>query len=209
MLHFLNGAQFKSQRSSVICVYFCVDVGKAVHMKLVSYLFGTCFLSLDRVLLLSSDTLLLKEENLPSSGMIMVLISWVLIVFSRSCMHSHSLKEQRKQSMTLFHSSDKLAEWAPHVGGLWEAAIKSFKIHLKRIVGESKFDFEEMVTILTQIEACLNSHPLGPVLHNVNGIEILIPRYFLIGCPLQAIQIIPDPLNSSVLYKGGICAKLL
>ena len=84
--------------------------------------------------------------------------------------------------------------------------MKSFKIHLKRLVGESKLDFEKMVTILTQIEASSNSRPLGTVPHdNDDGIEMLTPcRHFLIGRPLQSIQIIiPNPLNPSVLYEGS------
>ena len=42
---------------------------------------------------------------------------------------------------------------APHFGSLWEAAVKSMKIHLK-IVGGTKLNFEELTTVLTQIEAC-------------------------------------------------------
>ena len=29
----------------------------------------------------------------------------------------------------------------PHFGGLWEAAVKSFKAHLRRVVGENQTDF--------------------------------------------------------------------
>ena len=45
---------------------------------------------------------------------------------------------------------------APHFGGLWEAAVKSFKCHLRHIVGDVHLTFEELATILAQIEACLN-----------------------------------------------------
>ena len=43
---------------------------------------------------------------------------------------------------------------APHFGGIWEAAVKSVKHHLKRVVGESKLTLEEMSTLLFRIEAC-------------------------------------------------------
>ena len=69
------------------------------------------------------------------------------------------------------------------------------KPHLKGVVRNSKLDFEEMTTILTQIEACLNSRPVHTVPRNDDdGIEMLTPEHFLIGRPLQAI---PDHSHSS------------
>ena len=36
---------------------------------------------------------------------------------------------------------------APHFGGIWEAAVRSTKYHLKRIVGESILTYEEFVFV--------------------------------------------------------------
>lgn len=33
---------------------------------------------------------------------------------------------------------------APHFGGLWEAAVKSVKHHLRRVIGELRLTFEEI-----------------------------------------------------------------
>lgn len=38
---------------------------------------------------------------------------------------------------------------APHHGGIWEAAVKSAKTHLIKVVGNAKLNFEELSTILT------------------------------------------------------------
>ena len=78
-----------------------------------------------------------------------------------------------------------IPERAPHFGGLWEAAVKSAKHHLKRIVGEQKLTFEEFTTVAAQVEACLNSRPLLHLdSHSPDGIQPLTPGHALIGKPL-------------------------
>jgi hypothetical protein len=57
---------------------------------------------------------------------------------------------------------------APHFGGLWEAGVKSAKYHLLRIIGPRKLYFEEMATLLADVEAILNSRPLIPGSDDVN-----------------------------------------
>jgi hypothetical protein len=79
---------------------------------------------------------------------------------------------------------------APHFGGLWEAAIKSVKYHLKRVIGSKLFTFEEMTTLTHRIEAVLNSRPIAPMSSDPNDLRALTPGDFLIGSPTLAL---PDP----------------
>jgi Family of unknown function (DUF5641)/Integrase zinc binding domain len=76
---------------------------------------------------------------------------------------------------------------APHFGGLWEAAVKSAKYHLVRIVGPTKLFFEEMATVLAKIEAILNFRPLVPESDDPDGFNALTPGHFIIGRPLNAV----------------------
>ena len=78
-------------------------------------------------------------------------------------------------------------EQAPHFGGLWEAAVKNLRKHMRRIVGEVKLTYEELSTILAQIEVCLNSCPLTPFPDAPDTTEVLTPGHFLIGQPLMAL----------------------
>jgi len=75
---------------------------------------------------------------------------------------------------------------SPHFGGLWEAGVKSLKYHLRRIVGNVILTFEELYTLLTQIEALLNSRPLTPMSSDPNDLTPLTPAHFLIGHTLTA-----------------------
>ena len=76
---------------------------------------------------------------------------------------------------------------SPHMGGLWEANIKSMKKHLKKTVGNSHLTMNEMYTLLVRIEACLNSRPLIPLTNDPNDLQVLTPGHFLIGEPLTAL----------------------
>ena len=83
--------------------------------------------------------------------------------------------------------SDKGIEWhfnppaAPHFGGLWEAAVRSMKHHLKRVIGETTLTFEELSTLLTTIEACLNSRPISPISDDPTDLRALTPAHLIIG----------------------------
>jgi hypothetical protein len=78
---------------------------------------------------------------------------------------------------------------APNFGGLWEAGVKSIKYHMKRVIGNSTLTFEEMATLLTQIEACLNSRPLYPLNDDPDSLQPLTPGHFL---TCEQIVSIPD-----------------
>ena len=104
-----------------------------------------------------------------------------------------------------------IPERSPHFGGIWESAVKSAKTHLKRVVSPVKLTFEEFTTVLTQIEACMNSRPLTPVNSpDDDGIAALTPGHFLIGKPLTSL---PDPQLSyrsvSLLRRWHLCQNLV
>lgn len=76
---------------------------------------------------------------------------------------------------------------APHFGGIWEAAVKSAKSHLKRTIGEHKLTQEEFLTLVAQVESCLNSRPLCPLSDDPSELAPLTPGHFLIGTSLATL----------------------
>ena len=79
---------------------------------------------------------------------------------------------------------------APHMGGLWEAAVKSMKRLLRRAVDSTNFTTEEICTLLCEVEACLNSRPLTPMSTNPSDFSVLTPGHFLIG---ESLKSVPGP----------------
>ncbi|XP_037033049.1 uncharacterized protein LOC119072036 [Bradysia coprophila] len=70
---------------------------------------------------------------------------------------------------------------ASHFGGIWEAAVKSMKFHLKRIVGSAHLTFKELTTLLCQIECALNSRPICSLTDDVDDLNFLTPGHFTMG----------------------------
>ena len=102
-----------------------------------------------------------------------------------------------------------IPERSPHFGGLWEAAVKAAKFHLKRISGPIKFSLSELNTVMCQIEAILNSRPLTTInCHASHGIQSLTLAHFLIGRPLTAYPETIIDTSPTLLKRWTMCQAL-
>ena len=190
-----------------ICLFVCLTV-KAVHLELVSDLTAEAFLAAFRRFLSRRGCPSLMWSDHGSN-----------FVGAKGDLKdlSNFLSNQITQgAISDFCSSNKIVwrfipEKSPHFGGIWESNVKSVKAHLKWIVSPVKLTFEEFTTVLTQVEAVLNSRPLTPIdSPDDDGISALTPGHFLIGRLLTSL---PDPQASyrtvSLLKHWHLCQNLV
>lgn len=86
---------------------------------------------------------------------------------------------------------------ASHQGGINEAAVKSTKHHLKRMLGKINYSYEHLETFLLKIEAILNSRPLYPLTDDPIDMQAITPALFLIGQAIVLPPAIAAPAKTS------------
>lgn len=166
-----------------ICLFICM-VTKAIHLEAVSDLTSNSFLAAFRRFISRRGAC---TDIYSDCGTNFVGASKELQVLLHKT--QKSLPEELRQNL-LSNGTDWhfIPPASPNFGGLWEAGVKSVKFHLKRIMNDRILSFEELSTLLCQIEGCLNSRPLCPVSSDPSALDALTPAHFLIGEPTNCIQ---------------------
>ncbi|XP_045498277.1 uncharacterized protein LOC123696249 [Colias croceus] len=165
-----------------VAVFICM-VTKAVHLELVSDLSSSTFLAALRRLAARRGT---PRHLYSDNGTNFVGASKILA--------NEFIDQQSILTEDFFTEiSEMQIEWHfnapswPSAGGLWEAAVKSLKYHLRRVLGDQKLTYEEFATLLYQLEACLNSRPLSPLSEDPDDLAYLTPSHFLASGPILTI----------------------
>lgn len=193
------------QTKAYIALFICMAT-KAAHIELVSDLSTECFiLALKRFISRRGHPRSLSSDNgsnfRGAHNKLRELYTWI---------SSNETKGKISSFLTSTH-----IEWhfipplASHFGGLWESNIKSIKHHLHRTLGNAVLTFEETYTVLSQIEAILNSRPLTPMSDDPADLNYLTPGHFLIGTALSSFvekDVCEVPLNR--LKFWAICTKI-
>lgn len=81
-----------------------------------------------------------------------------------------------------------IAERAQWWGGFWERLIRTVKNCLRKTLGKNCFSFEQLTTILSEVEAVVNSRPLTYLSSDAADKEVLTPSHFLCGRRIVALS---------------------
>ena len=82
-----------------------------------------------------------------------------------------------------------IVELAPWMGGLYERLVGLTKRALRKAIGNQCLTEKQLVTVLTEVESVINSHPLVYVDDDINSSIIIMPSSFL---SLNHQHFIPD-----------------
>nr|XP_053607443.1 uncharacterized protein LOC128673547 [Plodia interpunctella]XP_053607444.1 uncharacterized protein LOC128673547 [Plodia interpunctella] len=177
---------------SYLCIFVCLAV-KAVHLELVTDLTKDSYLAaLRRFISRRGKPKTITSDNGTN--------------FVGACNELESFLSQRNltedladEGITFFFTP----AYSPHFNGMAEAAVRSTKHHLRRILNLTHLTYEEMSTCLTQVEAILNSRPLIPLSSETNDFSVLTPSHFLIGRTLTSVPYpqIADNVNITLLQR--------
>ncbi|XP_070172476.1 uncharacterized protein [Polyergus mexicanus] len=166
-----------------LSIFICLST-KAVHFELVSDLSTVSFLNaLKRFIARRGKCITLYSDN----GTTFVSANNQLTELKNCLLEGTTQKRIHEYLAEQFISWKFIPPYSPHIGGLWEAAVKSAKTHMRKIIGTTPLSFEELYTVLTLIEACLNSRPLTPLSNDPSDLQSLTLGHFLIGDAVTAI----------------------
>ncbi|CAB4022308.1 integrase core domain [Paramuricea clavata] len=150
-----------------ICLFTCA-VTRAVHLELVSNMTTERFL-------------LALRRMVARRGMCSIIWSDNAKTFKCAKKELQSCWRILESEETRTALSEKKIQWkfivprAPWWGGFYERLVKSVKLPLKKIFGNAMLDAKQMTTILTEIEAQINSRPLTYIGAEPNDLKALTP----------------------------------
>lgn len=178
---FITMSRHRGNRSqkAYVCVFVCTAT-KAVHLELCSDLSSAVFLACFRRFVARRGRV---TDVSSDGGTNFVGANRQLIELSKAACGTLSIS---------WHFSPP---GGPHFNGLSEAGVKVFKSHLVKVVGDQILTYEELNTVITQIEAVLNSRPLYAQSSDPNDLSPLTPGHFLTLEPLNSL---PDEDLSQV-----------
>ena len=167
----LNSATPENRSKAYCCLFTCAST-RAVHLELTDSLTVTSFLQAFRRFV--------SRRGLPAK----------LLTDNAKTFKSVSVdvKKISRSSEVKQYLANRQVDWqfvmkrAPWWGGFWERLVRSVKRCLKKSFGRSLLTFEELRTLVVEIEATLNNRPLTYIYDDEEGLSYpLTPADLIYG----------------------------
>ncbi|UYV60592.1 hypothetical protein LAZ67_1001615 [Cordylochernes scorpioides] len=139
----------KTISKSYIVLFICFTT-KAIHLELTTSLSTDSFMALLRRFMARRG----KPSDIYSDNATNFKGASNFFRTQFQLLNSQSVQRLVTEELITWHF---IPPGGPHFGGLWEAGIKSVKSHLVRTFKSTTLNYEEMNTLIIQIESCLNS----------------------------------------------------
>ncbi|GFX42563.1 integrase catalytic domain-containing protein [Trichonephila clavipes] len=166
----LAGPLFTRDGGKVWIVLYTCAIYRAIHLELVSSLSTECFmLSLRRFIARRTRPETIYTDNgtnFVGTNSELKNLDWDKI-----------MKETDIKPIKWKFNPPTAAWW----GGWWERLVRVIKELLKRTLGKAILTYEELLTVLCDCEAVVNSRPLTYVSEDPNDLIPLTPSLFLNG----------------------------
>ena len=171
-LHIVYSSQGTDMEEKVyVCLLTCAST-RAVHLEL--------------IMDLSVETFLLALRRFASRrGLPATIISDNAKTFKASSKEVSKIirSDEVQKYFTRNHIRWRfIVERAPWWGGFWEHLIQTAKRCLRKTLGRTTVMFDELATLVTEIESVINSRPLTHVQDDLDGISYtLSPSHLIYG----------------------------
>ena len=165
------------EKKAYICLYTCAT-SRALHLELVPDLSSEAFIRCLRRFTARRGT----PASITSDN-------------------AKTFKKANKDLVQLFHDKrtqdfaanqgikwNFILEKAPWWGGYYERMVQLVKRSLRKVLGKAQLSYEELLTVLTEVEGVLNSRPLTYVYSDIIE-ELLTPSHLVFG---RRLATLPD-----------------
>ena len=165
-----NATEGTSSSKVYVCLFTCAAT-RAVHLELTRSLSTQAFLL--------SFRRFVSRRGLPS-----VLISDNATTFKSASKEVEQICRSKEVQDFLVGRGvtwQYIVERAPWWGGFWERLVRSVKIVLKKILGRATLDYDELLTVLVEIEGIINARPITYVYDDEESVSYALSPSQLIN----------------------------
>ena len=95
-----------------------------------------------------------------------------MIMLSPSKLHEKNVRSTEVKDFLVNKGADWkfITERASWMEGTWERLVQTVKRSIKKVIGHLSLNFEELDTLVTEVEAVVNERPLTYVYDDLEGV---------------------------------------